>query len=190
MSGSFAFGAEANDKLANGENSFSFGLFSSLYDSDHFDFDIFGSVSDSLELTPGVELNFDIRPDLIFAGFYLRTEHAMTGVEDKSAEVTTDGVGTESATYKIDHSTQFTFGGYYTINEKVQLLTEFDLALNYDAPDEKEKTELGSLAFGLNYAILDSIELISQINYDIPQNEEDGSFAVNIGFVATMPSIK
>ncbi len=180
LSGSLSFGAESTDKLNDASNSFGLTLFSTLWDSDHFDFDLYLSMSSAIEVTPGVEINFDLAPDLSVAGLYSRIEHTLSGEKRER-----DGKDPE---HKLLNSTAVTIGTYYTVTENLQLLLEYDMTFRHNSVEGEHDVEIGSLTFGTNYAVHDSAELIFDLGMDIPQDDEKTNFTAGIGVIFTLPN--
>ncbi|MCK5808568.1 hypothetical protein KAH37_06260, partial [bacterium] len=180
FSGAIVLATDSVENLPQGSGSFALGLFGTIVETSHFDFDLYFSVSSAMELTPGIELNFDFKPDLELCGLYLRAEHTVSRVEDKPETATSD------ATYKASNTTALTFGTYYTITEKMQLLLEFDMGVDYAPSVGARSVDIGSVALGYNVVVHKAIELITQISVDIPQDGEPVAFGANVGFVATM----
>lgn len=175
---------EANEYFANGAGGACFGIFGTVADTNHFDLDLFlnsGIGFDSFSLAPAVELNIDFKPDLELAGLYFRVEEVFAG-RDESTD--------DEEKYAFAAETGITAGFYYSINEKHQLLLEYDMALLNNPADDEDTVNVGGIALGYNAAIFENIELISQVNYDIPQNDEDHAFGVSLGIVATLPASK
>ncbi len=67
------------------------------------------------------------------------------------------------------------------------MLAEFDLGVRYLPQQADETANIGNIAIGFNAALNDSIELITELRYDIPQGEEEHAAALSIGMIATLP---
>jgi len=175
FSGYLSATVESNEHLnsATTENSLNFGLLGTPLDTKFFDLDLLLNIQafNSFGLTPGLELNFDLANDLKLAGLYLRAEEEITGSENEDDTL---------------YTTSLTGGLYYSFNENLQILSEFDWSYNH----EEDKDSIGGIALGINYLLTDDIELISQAYFDIPEDDEDFSWGVNIGFVAALPERK
>lgn len=117
FSGYLAFGVETNTYLAEGHSGAAFGLFGTVLDTDHFDADLYGDIAadgeamSEIAATPGLELNFDLRPDQALWGLYARVEASFTGEEKE----TKPG---EDPEYETNQTTNHTFGTYVTIAER------------------------------------------------------------------------
>jgi hypothetical protein len=165
-----------------------FGVFSTVFDSDHFDLDFSVSVTGEnadaslISVTPALELNIDRGPELNQWGVYLRTYLPIFGreVEPVSEEEPTDN--------EIALRIESTAGAYYTIVEGNQLLLEYDMEFVPQPGEEERRVNVGSVAFGYNVAISDSVESINQVSVDIPQSGEAASIGFMIGLIATVPS--
>ena len=171
FSGYLGTSSESNQNLNSSatENSINFGLIMTLFNSENFDLDLMLDVQsfNSLSFTPALELNFDLEDDLNLAGFYLKVEEEITGSENENKRL---------------YNTVLTKGLYFTVSQDLQLLTEFDWSYDHD---QSEKN-VGGVALGVNWRFSDSIELINQIYFDIPEGSEDFGWGIDFGFVATM----
>jgi len=156
------------------------GVFSTLFDSDHFDLDIYLNTGAGLEgfyLSPAMEINIDLKPDLELAGIYFRIEQLFVAIlEPESSR--------ESCVFVAE--TSITSGIYFKINDSHQLLFEYDMAVLNNPANDEERLNIGGIALGYNVTFHENIELISQLYYGIPQNDEKHSFGVSIGTIITM----
>ena len=157
LSSTFSIGVEKDGEVI--ANSYSFGLFSTIFDSKYFDFDLYTNIDNSYSFTLGTELNFDIKDNLALAGIYLRSELIYLN---------------EISDYTI------VIGSYYTLKE-LQFLLEFDMTI-----PENEDFNIAALVFGINYGIVNNIELITDFSLDIPQNDEEINYSFSIGFISTI----
>jgi len=175
FSGYLAASASTNEHLnsATTENSLNFGLLGTPLDTKYFDLDLLLDIQafNSFGLKPGLELNFDLASDLKLAGLYFRAEEEITGSEDENNTL---------------YNTSLTGGIYYSFNQDLQFLSEFDWSYDYDAKEDN----IGGIALGVNYLVTDDIELISQVYFDIAQDDEDFGWGVDLGFVAALPERK
>lgn len=178
FSGSVALSAEANDTFAEGSGAFSFGLFGTPLDTDHVDLDLFFSIGSDFSFSPGIELNFDFKPDLALAGLYLKAEHTMIGERKNDDD--------NDPKYRLVNESGIAAGGYYTVAEGMQLFAEFDFAVRYDPPDGVEMVTVGGPALGFNAVVAENFEIISQVRYDIPQKGEDHAVGIAVGLIVTM----
>lgn len=141
--------------------SYSFGFILTVLNTKNTDIDFYGELDSSYNTLIGLELNYDLEDELKYLGFYLRPE----------IEFNND--------YKIY---KLLLGTYYSLNTSIQLLAEFDV---YKI--DSQNLETGNIAFGINYTLYDSIELINEFSIDIPHEDETTSYSVMIGFLATLP---
>ena len=142
--------------------------------------------------TPALELNLDARPDLALCGLYLRAEEDLAGRDDSVADdPATRDVDEAKERHAFAPTTALTFGGYFTIGERHQLLLEYDVALHHGdrgaGPDAPRAVERGGVALGYNVRLSDAIELVTQVSVDVPDRGERVSAGISIGFIATMP---
>lgn len=172
---------EANEYFANGSGNAGFGIFGTVVDTDFFDLDLMfnsGIGFNYFGLAPGIEVNIDFKPDLALAGIYFRAEQLFEG-RDESTE--------NNEKYAFAAQTGITAGFYYSINESHQILLEYDMSFPNNPEKGESKHEIGGIALGYNAMITENIELISQIYYDIPQNDEKHSAGLSVGIIATLP---
>ena len=89
--------------------------------------------------------------------------------------------------------TSMVFGGYYTFREGHQFLAAFDVAFNHRNGPDEHKVDVGGITLGYNGEVTTNIELISEMVFDIPQDDsdrnidEDFGFGLMLGFIATLP---
>ena len=171
---------ESNEYFSESTDGLGFGLFLTALDTDYFDFDIYADITaiDEMIFTPGFEINIDFSKDISLAGLYFRVAESISGEEKENTP----------EDYEIIYATEITYGAYCTLNEKAQVLIEFDMTVDH----EENKTEFGALALGFNYLITDYIELISQgsidiLGHNIPGDNTKNTFSISLGFIATMP---
>lgn len=157
------------------------GVFGTPVDTDHVDFDLFlqvGLDGEQLHIGPSLELNFDADPDQLSWGLYLRSGLDIAGADE----------GGGSGFGDLAWAMEATVGAYWTVHEGHQILAELDTAIPLHPRDESRPVDLGGVAIGYNVAVHDSIELVSQVWLDLPQ--EDGepiSAAFLVGFIASLP---
>lgn len=162
------------------------GLFGTPIDSEHIDLDFFldfrlgGEGFSEFQIAPAVELNFDLAPDLQLWGMFINMSvpiysQSFTNAENEEVEQTATHVET-------------IIGTYITIARRHQLLLDFQMALRPMAPNGEQQVEIGSLGIGYNVFVCDSIELISEVRLDIPQDDEELSVGFILGLIATVPS--
>lgn len=185
FSASVGFGFEANEYMYPGESEISMGLFGNVVNTDNFDLDLMLGASapaggiGGIKITPGLELNFDLEPDLALWGLYARAELPISGRSKAN----------QPNEYELNPNLETTVGTYYTINDRMQLLLEFDTNFKLNTLDGEDTTEIGGLALGFNVGVTDSIELITEAKLDIPQKDEKVSAGLMVGFIGTLPSV-
>lgn len=192
LSATLGVSAEANERLGAGAGAVGFGLFGTPVDTDHFDLDLSWGMEISgsdFSLAPGIEMNFDLKPDLALWGMYVRINPTLTGRDESSED--------DPATLAVDESKPkfafapgmgMTLGTYWTIAEKHQLLLEADTTLLFDPADDERTFDFGGVALGYNVMVHPSVELITQVYLDIPQEDDKFSVGVMGGIVVTLPS--
>jgi hypothetical protein len=194
--------AQANDSFAEGTGSTSFGIFTTPVDTEHFDLDYaFGvSLCNLASGKPGpadhmagefslefyIELNLDSSDDMDGYGFYLGITEVRTGIDE--SEIDMNG---EEIRKFIDASfTELVGGVYITVAEGQQLFLAYDWFYNHGDVDYDHATGIGGVALGYNFCITDNVEIISEIYYDLPQDDdEDPGTAITIGFISTLPPV-
>jgi len=186
FSGYAGFVASADGDFVGGDKELAFGLYGTPLDGDHLDLDLFlgfsalGPQLDQFILSPSLELNWDSRPDLAGWGLYTRAGYAISG------RTTTEGSERFS-------DFELTLGCYWTVSPGHQLLVEFDGAFANDGVDNIHLHDLdrewstGGIALGYNVEINGTMEMINQVSYDLPDDDEDASFGLMTGFIATLP---
>ena len=191
FSGYLAAAGAANEYFTKGSSGLAFGIFGTVVDTDHFDLDLFlhgGFAADEFGLTPALELNFDLEPDLALWGMYLRVEQALAGRDESTEDdPATADVDESSARYVFASSTGLTVGSYYTVAENHQLLLEYDMSFAHNPTAGEDTMEIGGVALGYNVMLTDSIEMINQVTFDIPRSGEDFAVGVSTGIIVTMP---
>ncbi len=189
----FGVSAQSNEALGDGSGSLGFGIYGTPLDTDHVDLDLFldnSIASGEFALTPSLELNVDLRPERSLWGIYLRLGEVLTGrdtsVEDDPETLRID----ESETrFELAPVTEMTWGTYWTITEAHQLLLEYDMAFAHNHDDGEQTVEIGGLALGYNVTLGDAVEMINQVNVDLPQSGEKLSAGISTGIIVTLPSI-
>ncbi len=163
----FFYSLESNEFLANRVGDVGIGLFITALDFDMFDLDVMGSVCSRGSFTFATELNLDFSK----AGIQLTLEESL-----KSEEGAHD---------KVLFCTSLAPLCYFSITESLQLLVSIDFAYFHNG-SEKGTIEVGGAGAGANIGLNNTIELITELNFDIPQDEEDFSMGLLVGFVATL----
>lgn len=192
------------DHLSSSTTAFCVGLFGTPLNTDHADLDLildFGadSVGESgLRATPGVEINVDLVPDLELAGIYLRFGERIGGVvedPDETAQPSGDvPTGTVASSEVRDTDCKFeselVLGVYLTLGERHQLLLEFDTFFAHTGDREEDDPHVGGIALGYNVLVVDTLELITQVYFDVPQEGESFGLGVMLGLISTLPNAR
>lgn len=176
---------EADGQLADRAAQAYFGVFGTPLDSDHVDLDLFldfavgGPDDDALHVMPSLELNLDLEPDLQLAGLYVRSGLHLSGTQTHGP--TSGG----SSPGGPDAHVELAAGAYWTVAQGHQLLAELDGS--YPVVSETEEgLEIGGLSLGYNVEVHRSLELISEVGVDVPEDDELLSGSVMLGLIATM----
>jgi hypothetical protein len=170
-----------------------FGVFGTLFDSDHLDLDLAADVAGDnagasrLSFTPALELNIDRDPELNKWGFYMRAGLPFFGRESEALPEAEPTTGIEPARGKVTVEIESTAGAYYTLFAGNQLLLEYDMGFLPHPADDERSVQVGALALGYNVALSEALELINQVSLDIPQPGETASVGFMTGFIATVP---
>ncbi len=170
LSASFVYGVGSNQYLAGAEQEFSFGLFYTAIDKEMFKFDIFGGPSSTGDLGVGVELNLDF-PRM---GIQLSVEEGMTNRETPGDE--------------WQFTTAWSPLMYYNAGNWAQVLTAVDFELLHQAPQGEDELKIGAFSLGFNFMAHSALEILTQLDFDIPQNEEDASVGFTLQFISTLPA--
>jgi len=174
--------------FSDGHAGISLGVFGTPVDTRHFDLDLLLDISACgnnfarLEWTPSLELNFDIDPEHRSFGLYLRA-----GVPLYGRSMASDT--SHTVEQSIACSVSLNPGAYLTIAERHQVLLEYDMLVHPLSADGRS-VDVGGVALGYNVRLSQSIELISQVRWDIPQRGESWSFGLMLGLIATLPSAR
>ncbi|RLE29109.1 MAG: hypothetical protein DRJ61_15205, partial [Acidobacteria bacterium] len=180
LSGYFSTTLTADGNLVHPETETAAGLYGTPLDSDHLDLDVFLGFGvqggDRFTAGPGLELNWDAAPDLDAWGLYVRSGLAVSGHEtDAGFGRTTD--------------LELTLGCYWTVAPGRQFLLEFD-GCTEDQESHLHGTEkewsIGGWALGFNASLNRTMELITQVYLDVPDDGEDYGLGAMVGFIATM----
>ncbi len=187
LSGQIIGTGEADQHLAGTAANLGFGIFSTPVETDNVGFDIglnlvaggnnrsFGDFT----LAPFIEINLDSDPDMNGYGAWLVLEEALSGE------------GTQ-----VKPVTNFLVGAYYVVREGHEFLMAFDVAFNHrndPATSGEHDTAVGGITLGYNSVLTNSVQLISEILFDIPQDntaagiDEDFGFGFMLGFIADLP---
>lgn len=185
FSGYLAIDGASNEYFTEGSAELSVGVFGTPLDTNHVDLDLvlnFGAGADHFEMTPGLELNLDLRNDLELAGLYLRLEETFTGRDESSEEES-------EPKYVVAPQAGFVIGAYWSVIPEHQILLEYEMGLLHNPSAGERRVEVGAVALGYNLMVVDSLELLGQLSLDIPQKDEDVSVGVMLGLISTMPSV-
>ncbi|MCP4604699.1 MAG: hypothetical protein GY847_29960 [Proteobacteria bacterium] len=179
---------QGNEYFSDGSAGLYLGIFGTPVDTDHFDLDLFldvsaeGSGFEQFALSPALELNIDLDPQMDSWGIYLRVPFPLQGRKLSSPD------HEESDDFEASFHLESTLGTYYTIAEIHQILLEYNMGFHPKSDDGERDLDVGGLALGYNVLIIDSLELINQVFFDIPQDDESTAWGFMIGLIATMPS--
>jgi len=190
FSGYLSATMQSDDQFGQGLAGLSMGVFGTPLDTRHFDLDLMldsgisGAGLSEFSLTPGIEINIDASPDHASWGTYLRTGMPIYGGSSHGGPHHTDL--SDAGRMKRTFSLCLNPGAYVTVASGHMLFLEYDMSVHYRKVDGRS-WDSGGLALGYNAALWDSIELISQLYLDLPQDDERFSAGVFIGFIATLP---
>lgn len=154
-------------------------LFATPVDTDHVDFDLRLDVrtdGESLVFTPAFELNLDAAPDMAAWGFFLLGGAAVYGTRDPL-----------EGDPQIRTTLEATLGGYVTIGGVHQILLAIDVAILPDAGDGERLFDVGGIGLGYNVTLSEAFELVTELRFDIPLEEDHFSIGATGGFIVTMP---
>lgn len=174
---------QADGYLMNGGTELGIGVFGTAMESDHLDLDLFldvrsgGEGLSALEVEPAFELNWDAAPDMSTWGTYLRGGLAIAGREAPD----------KAAGHERYADLGLTVGSYWSLDDRHQLLVEFDAAWHDHAGGEVSGFETGGVALGYNVFLHDTLELINQVRVDLPQDDERAGVGFLVGLIASLP---
>lgn len=199
LSGYLILSGEANESLSEGAGAFALGLFATPLDTDHLDIDIgldftVGNLGNgvphpaeharaSIEFVPFMEINVDTDPEMNGFGAWLWVEHAFGGRDDSRF----DDLGNEIRDFTLTSGTALTLGAYYRFRERHEVNVTYDLAFDHTNPEGERSFDNGGAALGYNVCVLDNLELISEVRFDVPQGDEAFGVDFLLGFIATFP---
>ena len=171
----------ADRSLGDGHHHTYLGIFGTVHDRDHVDLDVFMDMSGGqggLALTPSIELNFDRDAEQQSWGLFLRAgvELGNCGDDDECDE------GSIKADFAVNP------GAYLTLGNGSQLVIEYDSTYASNRAASGHDWEYGAVALGWNVPVTSSIELINELHFDVPQDDEPMSWGVMVGFIATLPA--
>lgn len=165
------------------------GIFGTPVDTAHFDMDLFldmraaGLDETDFTLTPALELNVDSDQEMHFIGAYLHLRFPIYGRS-------VDQFGGGEPETVVAGDVEATVGAYVTLAERHQILAAYDMLFRLGPDVGGPVVEVGGVALGYNVGVHDSIELVSEVRVDIPQDDEHSSVCFTLGFIATVPSTR
>jgi hypothetical protein len=197
FSGYMTLSAASNEYLTDAEGAYSFGIFGTPVDTDHVDFDLMlnagmgGENFSQIAVSPGFELNFDLKPDMKLWGVYIRVSDGMSG-RDESVADNPDTPNVDETNQKMVFTMAIdqTLGTYVTIKERHQILAEYYQTSYVHPGPEEPSYDIGGFALGYNVVLVDNLELITQINARPGYNHADGSVGGFVGLIAVVPNDK
>jgi hypothetical protein len=175
-------GLEGNtDFLITGTSPF-MGVFATVVNTDHFDMDLwvsFRSVVESGEfhLAPGLELNFNADPNMQTWGLYMRVASTL------GPSVSADARPEAAASLDLD------VGAYTRLGRPHRLLLEYRTSLGPFLDDNETRVDHGSIVLGYNVILSKRVEILSHIITTTPQDDRPWSVGMQVGFIATLPSV-
>ncbi len=202
FSGFAVFSGSADEYFGDGSAAMTIGIAGNPVNTDHVDLDLVltGSMSaGAYNITPGLELNFDLKPNLELWGVYLIIEEVLTGTNtEKGLDCTatrnaqtnaTDVACTQSETVQpvFSPKTNFLIGTYWTVAKGHQLLVDFKSTIHNNPQSGANTFEIGAVSLGYNVMVADTVELINGISVDIPQSGEKVNLGISIGFQFGIP---
>ncbi|MGM0462323.1 MAG: hypothetical protein ACQEQ4_07900 [Fibrobacterota bacterium] len=164
LSASFAYSYESNEYFANSAGGATLGLFATLIDQDVFDLDVAAGVIPGDGITLGTELNADFS-----------TLGLQLAIEESFSNGGADTVAAATALAPLV---------YWSFSDAAQILAAFDVSFIHSGPEEG--TDIGAVAIGFNRVLSDAVELITEASWDIPDDNEEGTLGLSVGFVATV----
>ena len=174
----------APDHLSRAEPSFYLGVFGTIVETAHVDLDLFldvgtgGAGMSKLEITPALELNFDLDPEMSSWGLYLRASLVGHGHELPASTAPEAAVS-----FAVNP------GAYWMVADGHQLLLEYDMDYHPSPGEGEQRVDTGGFAFGYNLVLDDAIELVTQLHVSVPEPDEPLAMSVMVGFIATLPSV-
>lgn len=171
----------ADGHYLDASGSFSFGAYGNTYASGPWSIDVILSLAgaeDALTFSPLVEWNWDAEPDLAAWGCYVRAGLEVGGLDTAAGP-------RRSVVYPM------TIGAYRTVRPGHQVLFEFeggvaDLA-GEDPAASGHAWRTSALSFGYNALVSEAVEAVTQVSWMPGRDGQDGSAAVMVGFIATLP---
>lgn len=201
LSGYASASGEFNERFGEGAGALGFGIFSTPVDTDHFDLDIgfdvtvgnlgggssgpVGHSGAEPSFTPFVELNLDSDPEMSGYGIYAYIEHTLDGEQRPLF----DHMGRALGDFTLSQRTGLTVGAYCTMLHGHQAFLNHHMSFNHTPEDGERTVEIGGVALGYNFFVkADVLEIITEVNFGIPQDGEDFGVDFLLGIIATLPS--
>jgi len=187
LTGYAVIGGNTNQYLTKGIPNLGFGLYGTLIQTDHFSMDLSAqagigrtgfthsvarsrlALKDEFVFVPSIELNFDLAKDMRLAGFYVTVQEILTGLE-----VTQDG---QLLGY-FTPGTYLRFGMYWAmVPGKYELHIQFDMTFHHFdtsiVTDFKiHPIDIGGIALGLNFMLTKTLEIQTEVYFNIPQEND------------------
>ena len=175
-------GYGSDEGMAGGSADLGINILWTPLDTDHFDLDVMAdfefNTADGYTITPGIELNYDLKPDLSLWGLYLRFGLPIHG--EYVAGHTAEGEETNVATSDLGIS--LTLGTYFTIADIHQILLEGGLSIDNLANNLGDRgISSPFVSVGYNVYITDTFEFTTELAFNIPYGEDDFSATFTVG---------
>ncbi len=168
FSASMAYSVESDGRLGNSADYLTLGLFWTVVEKEGFMLDLYGSTGTGGGISIGTEINL-----LTGAfGFQLNVENTCE-----------NSGGSEN---KIENTVAIEPLVHRNISDEIELLAAVGITYHPDAEDNGDKVEFNTASLGANFMLDDTIELITQFDCYIPEDDGDVSIGFSIGFVATI----
>jgi len=195
FSGYFYGIAMANEYFNEASGGLGFGLLSGLIQTERIELDLIFNIEtfafSSFSLNPFIEFNYYFdKEKWRNSGFYIWLGETITGRDDSTPDDPTTTTIEAVTDYSIIASTDLLFAAYYSLYEKHRLLLQFDMLFNHYTNPGEDIVGIGGVALGYNVFITDTIELLTSLSFDIPQEGEDFSVGIGAGLVIGMPPVK
>jgi len=175
----------ANEVFGAGTLTGNLGVFWNPLDTDHVDLDLLldiGAGTRGFTLSPGIELNLDIKPERALTGLYIVMWESFTGRDESVKDNPATPYKDEAVSkFTLAPSTSLSLGTYLTLAERHQLHVVFDMTFRHNAASTEKANDVGGIALGYNIMLTDQIELINQVYLDIPQDSESFSVGLSVG---------
>ncbi len=191
FSGYLVAGWSADGALGRRARVAGFGIFGTPVDTDHVDLDLVLDLcitGEGIEVTPSLELNLDLAPDLALAGLYLAVGETL-GVEGHlaSADPILPGVEGPGSRASLVPSMGLLSGIYWTVSDGHQLLIELDAGVRHGGREGERILEIGGLALGYNAVLTEILEILVQVSVDVPQRGEKAAAGLMLGLILALP---